>query len=1244
MAATAALVGGSFLSAFLQVLFDRLASRNFLSFCKGQSLNDKLLKKLLTLLNSVNGLLDDAEEKKIIKPSVEKWLNDLKDAVYEADDLLDEIGYESLKLEAESGIQTNPRKVWNHLLTSYNPFRKFIEEKLKDVLERLQDLVNQKDALGLREVGVGGGVKRASFHRIPSTSLVQECDVYGRDADKQAIIHWLLSDDPKGNDLGVILIVGMGGIGKTTLAQLVYNDESIRDRFGLQAWVCVSEEYDVFRLTKDMIEEVSRRPCDINSLNQLQLELKRVLKGHRFLLILDDVWIDDVGTWEMLRMPFMSGAKGSKIIVTTRNQNVASLMGTRSIYSLNQLDTNDCWLLFAKQAFGDEFGEHPQLEVVGREIVRKCKGIPLAAKALGGLLHSERDIHKWEKVLNSNLWDLPSNKILPALKLSYYYLPSHLKQCFAYCALFPADYEFKMDELILLWMAEGFVVQHEGNTDIEEIGEQYFHDLISRSLFQQSASDKSLVTMHDLIHDLAKYVSGEFCFRVDGSNSWTVSQMTRHLSLERTWSGPCHAISKSPCLRTFLQLHRGLMLNSGDPFCSLVSNTAPVTWLDWSITWRQPIDGEVLVNLLSTLKRLRVLSLSNYYLAADLFVSVGLLKHLRYLNLSGTPIERLFDSVGSLYNLQTLILNDCIKLSLLPDSIGKLKLLQHLNLFRTSIVKLPDSFNCLINLCHLYNGETKLKEMPPQMGKLSRLRKLTDFYIGKGSGSTIKELGQLHHLHGSLTVWNLQFVDNVQDVCVANLKGKKCLKSLKLVWKGDTFDSLQERAVLEQLQPNKNLECLSIIGYGGTKFPSWLGDSLFSTITSVELRECKHCSSLPPFGQLVSLTSLSIVACDAVVTVGSEFYGSSPMRRDPFISLKTLRFEKMQQWQEWNTATDGSDIGAFPILGQLYLKDCPNLTKALPRKLPYLETLVIEGCQQLDMATIPSNQTTYKMHLVDDYRDVWLNRCAAVRPHHLEIARFFCRSPVEGMELVTGVSSSLEEIEICRSDSLVYFPLHMFPKLKTLSIRYSASLKHLSEAVDSTICREASSLDSLEVCNCPNLVSFPRGGLLAPNMTQLLLQSCSKLKSLPERMNSLIPSLVLLKLSNCPELEAFLEGGLPSNLQSLEIFGCDKLIAQLHQWNLQSLPNLLQLSIGLDKNLESFPDEERMLPSSLTSLEISDLHNLKFLNTRCFQHLASLGRLKIKNCPQLQYIREDKFPPSLHLLSIDFQTYRTVEP
>ncbi|CAN0917082.1 Putative disease resistance RPP13-like protein 1 [Linum grandiflorum] len=1076
-----------------------------------------------------------------------------------------------------------------------------------------------------------------SFHRLPSTSLVQESDVYGRDIDKQAIIQCLLSDNDPRNDLGVILIVGMGGIGKTTLAQLVYNDESVSDRFVLQAWVCVSEEYDVFRLTKDVIEEVTFRPCDINSLNQLQLELKRVLKGHRFLLVLDDVWFDDVATWEMLRMPFKFGAKGSKIIVTTRNQNVASVMGTRSIYSLNQLDINDCWLLFAKQAFGGEFGEYPELEVVGKEIVRKCKGIPLAAKALGSLLSSERDVQKWHKVLNSNLWDLPSNNILPALKLSYYYLPSHLKQCFAYCALFPADYEFKKDELILLWMAEGFLIQYEGNTNIEEIGEEYFHDLISRSFFQQSSSDnKSWVTMHDLIHDLAKSVSGEFCFRLEGSNYRKVSQMTRHLSLETMWYSPSshfEAIRKSPFLRTFLPLHRDSR-DSRDPCYSVVSNSAPATWFAWSMAERHSIDGVALDNILSTLKRLRVLSFCGYYLAADLSVSVAGLKHLRYLNLSGTPIERLFDSVSSLYNLQTLILNDCIRLYRLPDSIGKLKQLQHLNLFRTSIMKLPNSFSCLSNLYHLNNGEMKLTEMPSQMGKLSKLRKLTDFYIGEGSGSTIQELGQLHHLHGSLTIWNLQFLDNLQDARVANLKGKKWLESLKLVWKGDTYDSLQERAVLEQLQPNKNLGCLSIIGYGGTKFPNWLGDSMFSTITSIELRECKHCSTLPPLGQLVSLTSLSIVGCGAVVTVGSEFYGSSPMRKVPFSSLKSLQFEKMQQWKEWNVATDGNDIGAFPVLEQLYVKDCPNLTKGLPRKLPYLETLVIEGCKQLNMATIPSDQATYNMHLVDEYRDVWLNRFAAVRPHHLEIARFFSCSPLEGMELVTGISSSLEEIEICRSNSLEYFPLHMFPKLKTLSIRYSTSLKYLSDPADSTICREASSLDSLEVCNCPNLVSFPKGGLTAPNMTQLLLQSCSKLKSLPERMHSLIPSLVLLKLADCPELESFPDGGLPSKLQSLEIYGCDKLIVQRQQWNLQSLPTLFSLCIGSDKSIESFPDEVAMLPPTLTSLEISDLYNLKSLNTRCFQHLTSLGRLKIKNCPQLHFIPEDKFPASLHLFSI----------
>ncbi|CAI0386791.1 unnamed protein product [Linum tenue] len=1004
----AAVVGGSFLSAFLQVLFDRMASPHFLGFCKRQNLNDKLLRKLKTLLNSVNGVLDDAEEKQIIKPSVEKWLNELKDAVYEADDLLDEIGYEALRSEAESesesAAQTNPRKVWN-LLASYNPFQKGSEEKLKDVIERLQDLVSQLDALGLREHDA-----REASGRIPTTSLVQECDVYGRDADKEAIVDRLISDDPRSGDLEVVLIVGMGGIGKTTLAQLVYNDERIKDRFGYQAWVCVSEEYDVFRVTKDVIEEVTRQACDIRTFNQLQLELKRILKGQRFLLVLDDVWIDEDGKWDMLQMPFKSGAKGSKVIVTTRNQNVASVMGTRSIYHLNQLDNDDCWLLFSRHAFGDadEFADHPHLEVVGREVVRKCKGIPLAAKTLGGLLHSERDVYKWEKVLNSNLWDLSSNKILPALKLSYYYLPSHLKRCFAYCALFPEDYEFRKDELVLLWMAKGFLIQPGGHSNFEEI----------------------------------------------------------------------------------------------------------------------------------------------------------------------------------------------------------------------------------VNLHYLNNGETKLKEMPSQMGKLSNLRKLTDFVLGKGSGSTIKELGQLHYLHESLTIWNLQFVNDVRDASLANLKGKKYLKLLKFVWNSNTDDSVHERVVLEQLQPTTNLESLSIIGYGGTRFADWLGHFSFSTMASIELRGCKHCSSLPPLGQLGSLKNLSIVAFDAVLAVGPEFYGSSPMGKKSFGSLKTLLFEKMENWQEWNSAGRiGS--GAFPVLEQLYIKDCPNLSKAMPSKLPCLETLVIEGCQQLNMATIPSDRATYCMHLVDDHRDVWLNRFATIRPQHLQVVRFFCHHPPrQSLELVNGLSTALEEIEICRSNSLTHFPLHAFPKLKMLSLRYCDSLESLLELTDSTINSDASSLDSLEVSNCPNLVSFPKGGLLAPNLTQLLLQSCLKLKSLPEKMHSLIPSLLLLRLTDCPELESFPEGGLPSKLQSLEIYDCSKLIAWRRNWKLQSLPALLHLYIGSDIAMESFPHDEAMLPPTLTSLEISDLQNLKSLDTRCFRHLTSLERLKIKNCPELEFIPNEKLPSSLRLLSI----------
>jgi hypothetical protein len=202
---------------------------------------------------------------------------------------------------------------------------------------------------------------------------------------------------------------------------------------------------------------------------------------------------------EVLSSPFKSGAQGSTVIVTTRNDSVASVMRTVPTHYLNRLPEEDCWSLFAKHSFLDrKFDAHLELEVICRQIVKKCEGLPLAVKAMGGLLRSKLDVDGWEKILKSELWDSPidNTNILPSLRLSYKYLPSHLKRCFAYCSIFPKGYAFEKDHLVLLWMAEG-LLQEPRNRTMKEVGEDYFHNLVSRSLFQQSCGNKLGFVMHD---------------------------------------------------------------------------------------------------------------------------------------------------------------------------------------------------------------------------------------------------------------------------------------------------------------------------------------------------------------------------------------------------------------------------------------------------------------------------------------------------------------------------------------------------------------------------------------------------------------------------------------------------------------------------------------------------------------------------------------------------------------------------
>ncbi|XP_047175442.1 putative disease resistance RPP13-like protein 1, partial [Vigna umbellata] len=814
----AELVGGALLSAFLQVAFDRLASPQFIDLFRERKLDEKLLGNLNIMLHSIKALAHDAEQKQFTDPNVKAWLFSVKEAVFDAEDLLVEIDYELTRsqVEAESEPRTFTYKVSNFFNSTFNSFNKKIESEMKEVLGKLEYLAKQKGALGLKEGTYSGDRSGGKVsQKLPSSSLVVESVIYGRDADKEMIFNWLTSETDNHNHLSILSIVGMGGLGKTTLAQHVYNDPKMETEFDIRAWVCVSDHFDILTVTKTILEAITKFRDDSRDLEMVHGRLKEKVSGKKFLLVLDDVWSERREEWEAVRTPLSYGAPGSRILVTTRALKVASNMRSK-VHRLKHLEEDECWKVFEEQAVKDDDLEmNDEKKEIGRRIVEKCKGLPLALKTIGSLLRTKSSISDWKSVLESDIWDLPKEvEIMPALLLSYQHLPSHLKRCFAYCALFPKDYEFYKKELILLWMGEGFLHHSQQNKNVEEIGEQYFDDLLTRSFFLQSSSELQFV-MHDLLNDLAKYVCADFCFRLKFDKGNCIPKKTRHFSFANNdirYLDGFGSLTDAKRLRSFVQITN---------YCKYHGLRGPF---------------EILIcEVFSKLKFLRVISLKGYYRLKEVPDSVGDLKHLHSLDLSHTKIPKLPNTVGLLYNLLILRLNGCSYLKELPSSLRKLTKLRCMEFEDTKVTKMPMHFEQVKNL-HVLNM----------------------YCVSRNSEFSIKQLGGIN-LHERLSINELQNIENPLDALEANLKNKQ-LVGLKLIWNPNHIpdNPMKEKKVLENLQPSNQLEHLSIRSYCGIEFPSWVFDNSLSNLVSLELIDCKYCLYLPSLGLLSSLKTLDI--------------------------------------------------------------------------------------------------------------------------------------------------------------------------------------------------------------------------------------------------------------------------------------------------------------------------------------------------------------------------------------------------
>ncbi|XP_038971025.1 putative disease resistance RPP13-like protein 1 isoform X1 [Phoenix dactylifera] len=607
---------------------------------------------------------------------------------------------------------------------------------------------------------------------------------------------------------------------------------------------------------------------------------------------------------------------------------------------VDKMDNDSGWELLHKNVFGDDDDDEEEisrLKEIGVQIVEKCDGLPLAIKVIAGVLRSkDRNTIEWNKVLRSGAWSMSQlHEELPgALFLSYENLPSDLKQCFLYCALYPEDSLMLCEDLIRYWVAEGFISAQK-DTLMEDVAEDYYKELIGRNLLQPyDYSDRYGCKMHDLLRSLCFSLTHDESIFLGAEQSLNINLLTKIRRLSMVNMGervevPI-GIKQQKCLRT-LMIERS-------PKTKMIEN-----------------------ELLERLQFLRTITINDTEIER-LPDSIGDLLHLRYLDLDRTNIRYLPESIGCLINLQILMLSGCRFLHTLPKAITKLCNLRCLRVGR----------------------ETRLSHVPKGISKLKDLNHLEGFVVGHDDGRgtqddegcDLEELQSLPQLR-FLEVRSLERAQPVGAPALANIHSLRTLKLTSSPPPEDADETIATQRIDEiynELSPQStDLQTLEIHYCWGTRFPSWMMslflDVSFPNLTSIQLYHCKSCLQLPPLGLLPQLKFLRIRAAAAIKTIGPEFLGprASAAAGTAFPKLEELEFYKMDNWEEWSFGmVEGvgeerrGALKLLPRLKKLLLGGCPKL-RALPEGLWHVTSLqelgIYDANNLIEIDNLPSLKT-----------------------------------------------------------------------------------------------------------------------------------------------------------------------------------------------------------------------------------------------------------------------------------------------
>ncbi|XP_006663461.1 putative disease resistance RPP13-like protein 1 [Oryza brachyantha] len=1064
-----------------------------------QGLED--LRKLERTMRRIQATLADAEEHwDVREESAKLRLRELRELAYGAEDVVEEYEYEvsrcRLGRSAASSSKRKRSEVNDEQCTEvgFVPVPNELAVRAGELVKRLDEMEVYQKYFSLSE---NDGERRImpGIQSVRDTGcFVVEQSIVGRESDKQKVKQMLMSRQGSNvaNQFSVLAIVGMGGLGKTTLAQLVYNDQTVSQSFDVRVWVYVSDHFDSKRLTKKIIVSITKESNGLSELADLQDMLAQEIMGKRLLLVLDDVWNERGDLWETFCRPFFA-AQQCKVLVTTRNVAVAKLVQTMPHFTMDHLSPDECWILFERTVTAQQNVIPGNLVDIAKQIVEKCDRLPLAIKTLGSMLRYETDERRWIDVIESDLWDLDKaqNEVLPALELSYKNMPMHLKRCFLSLCLFPKDYLLDKSEVIELWQLLDILQGDERNNG-DEIGSQCFDGLVERSFLQLSLNE---VVMHDLIHDLACHLSGNEFFILEGNKPVKIPENARFMSIidfhtSVQFSAPSHPlwaivvfgeehseVSNPDILFLNCKNLRVLSLGGSNLGEALPRHISSLKLLRHLQGAENAPSGIYPLTNLQTIPDIEIcrcgdsfnlIELRNLNQIKDQLTIRGLcnLSHVQDANqaqlVSKKNIQVLildFNEVHCEHMLQQdFLMTEELDLTSTPE--GRYENFQYEDMQQPKYVTVPH--NQILETLRPHEGLRELEiygyncqSYPSWLGDAS-FSKLTYIVIISGthkvSQQCVPTLGELPFLK-HLTIRQMYYVEHIGREFCSHIAGSNCFPSLITL----EFGSMRQ-------------------------WSKWFDvhDGDFPCLQSLVIRRCERLTTLP-LDRFSSLHTLELTVC-GVISIPTQ------------PSLLQL------------SVFDCPELGAvdsMPELNILDIKGCPNLTAV--GSLPKLKTLSADGTQE---DATPHGQQPDHLPVLDTLWSIAMHTTIPASHNLEELAIVSCA----GLSELPTLPSLLKlQITNCPDLSVV----GSLPSLTTLSLWDSLPkdevfyrlLNDHPTLSDITICSKTITKLSLQPPRLPSLKKL--------TLSCVNLQYCDGLAGLT--------CLDGIKISGCPKLRQQLQ-------------------------------------------------------------------------------------------------------------------------